>query len=78
MEGKQKKCPVCKKTLGEDAVAHILVGHGPLVPDAKKRIKTRKMLSRLHRRLEERGFSEIDAHLIVRMVAEELRKLGLT
>ena len=78
MSDKQEKCPVCKKTLGEDAVAHILVGHGPLVPDAKKRMKARKMLSRLHRRLEERGFSEIDAHLIVRMVAEELRKLGLT
>ena len=78
MSGKQEKCPVCKKTLGEDAVAHILVGHGPLVPDAKKRMKTKKMLPRLHCRLEERGFSEVDAHLIVRMVAEELRKLGLT
>ena len=72
-----EKCRICGARLGDDALAHMLVAHGPLVSDGKKRRKTRKMLSRLHRRLEREGFDELEVHVIVRLVAEELRGLGL-
>ena len=74
---KSTVCPICHEEQGANYMVHMLVAHGPLVPDAKKRRKTRKMLSRLHRRIEERGFSEADAHIIIKMVGEELRGLGL-
>ncbi|MBI4294650.1 MAG: hypothetical protein HY669_00610 [Chloroflexi bacterium] len=77
---KPKKCALCGKELqGIAAVAHMLVAHGPPVPASrrKRRAKVVAMLPRLHRRLEEMGFAEEQAHRILRVVAEELRKLGM-
>ena len=57
----------------------MLVAHGPLAAGVKpaKRKKVRAMLPQLHRRLEESGYNEIQAHNIITLLAEELRKAGL-
>lgn len=76
---KKKKCPTCGKKLDPvNALGHILLAHGPPTPpDAKRRRRVRSRLPRLHRRLEEKGFSEEQAHLILQLVAEEFRNTGV-
>ena len=77
---KTKKCPVCGVELdGIRAIGHMLTAHGPPVPASRKkrRAKVVAMLPKLHRRIEELGFDEGQAHRILQAVAEELRKLGM-
>ena len=70
-------CPLCgRRHEGVEAFAHILVAHGPLKSQKRPRARVRSALPRIHRRLEEQGYDEVQAHLIVRLVAEELRKAG--
>ena len=78
-KAKGTRCPLCGKGHEEavQGLAHILVGHGPLAGASPwKRGRARAALPRIHRRLEEAGFSEGQAHLILRLMAEEMRKLG--
>ena len=71
---KQITCGLCGAQLDESkALAHMLVAHGPL---ARRRHRRKDWEVRLHRRLETLGFGEDQAHLIVRVVTEELRRLG--
>ncbi len=80
LDEKLKKCPLCGVELdGIQAIGHMLVAHGPPVPTSRKkrRAKVVAMLPRLHRRLEEMGFAEDQAHRILQTVGEELRKLGM-
>lgn len=82
-----KRCKTTELTCGlcgtkfEDevkALAHKLVAHGPLgAASPQKRRRVRAKLPRLHRRLEQVGFGEAEAHLIVGVVAEEFRKEGM-
>ena len=74
------RCQLCGEILEEGkALGHLLVAHGPLqdVSIGRKRKRARAKLPQVHRRLEEAGFSEAQAHLIVRVVSEELRKAGI-
>lgn len=80
LDEKPKECPLCGiKLNGVQAIGHMLVAHGPPVPASRKkrRAKVVAMLPQLHRRLEEMGFAEDQAHRILQAVAEELRKLGM-
>jgi hypothetical protein len=71
----QITCGLCGARLDESsALAHMLVAHGPL---ARRRHRRKDWQVRLHRRLEAMGFGEDQAHLIVRAVTEELRRLGM-
>lgn len=71
-------CALCGATFEDEAraFAHRLVAHGPLKPDRRRR-RVRKTLPGLHRRLEEKGFSEAEAHVIIGVVTEEFRKEGM-
>lgn len=75
------RCALCGVTWGKDdprGLAHLLVAHGPLVgASPRKRKRVRAALPAIHRRLEEAGFDEVQAHQVVRIMAEELRKAGL-
>ncbi len=72
---RQTTCGLCGARLDErSALAHMLVAHGPL---ARRRHRRKDWQVRLHRRLEAMGFGEDQAHLIVRAVTEELRRLGM-
>lgn len=77
---KTHRCRLCGEEIEESkALGHLLVAHGLPATDRKqKRKRARAALSQIHRRLEEMGFSESDAHRIVRAVGEELRKAGMT
>lgn len=84
MATKAKKappCPMCGETQDNpvDRLAHMLMAHGPLANGVKprKRKKMKAMLPQLHRRLEEAGFDEGQAHRIITLLAEELRTAGL-
>lgn len=73
-------CPLCRveHESGVGCLVHILVAHGPLAaasPQKRRRVKAR--LPRLHRRLEEMGFGEAEAHKILQAVQEELRRTGV-
>lgn len=71
----QITCGLCGAKLDEtSALAHMLVAHGPL---AGRRRRRNDWQGRLHRRLEAMGFGEDQAHLIVRAVTEELRRLSM-
>ena len=71
------KCSICGRPAD---LGHILTAHGPLQKGATKtkRTRVRNIMAKFHRRLEEAGFDEVQAHNIVRILAEELRKAGLT
>ncbi len=72
--------PACSLCGRPTDLSHFLVAHGPLLKGASKtkRTRVRNIMARFHRRLEEAGFDEVQAHNIVRILAEELRKAGLT
>jgi hypothetical protein len=65
----------------------LLMKDGPLAgasPRKRKRVRALgrrtadlSALSQFHRRLERAGFNEVDAHIIIRLLAEELRNAGL-
>lgn len=77
MRKKKPTCAVCGEKLEpETAIGHILLAHGP-VKDKRRRRRVRGRLPQIHRRLEEKGFSESDAHIIVQVVGEEFRKAGM-
>lgn len=79
MRKKKPTCAICGQKLDpQTALVHFLVAHGPLVQkDVRRRKRIRRRLPQLHRRLEERGFSEDQAHIIIQIVGEELRKVGM-
>ena len=80
MANKTHRCRLCGELLEEgQTLAHLLVAHGPLqdAGSGRRRKRIRAKLPQIHRRLEEMGFSESQAHLIVRAVAEELRQAGM-
>jgi hypothetical protein len=57
---------------------HKLLAHGPLAGSSpKKRRRVRALLPQFHRRLEGAGFGEAEAHIIIQLLAEELRKAGI-
>lgn len=63
---------------GVSCLVHMLVAHGPLTAASpQKRRRVRARLPRLHRRLEEMGFGEADAHKVIQAVQEELRRTGV-
>lgn len=69
-------CPLCGGgNEGVAKLAHMLVGHGPLNPRKRKRVKA--ILPTIHSALERAGFGEVQAHQVTRLMAEELRKAGL-
>ena len=75
-----KPCALCGARHDDPARAlgHLLIAHGPLdAASPRKRKRVRAKLPLLHRRLEEAGFSEVQAHIIIRLVAEEFRKTGI-
>lgn len=74
---KAPTCPICGRP---QDIGHMLLAHGPLAKGAKigKRKRVRAVLPRLHRRLEEAGYDEVQAHNIIGLLADELRKAGLT
>ncbi|KKM98464.1 hypothetical protein LCGC14_1157700 [marine sediment metagenome] len=60
------------------ALVHKLVAHGPLVgASPRKRKRVRTLLPRFGNSLERAGFGEVEAHIILRLLAEELRNAGL-
>ncbi len=60
------------------ALVHKLVAHGPLVgASSRKRKRVRALLPKFGNRLERAGFGEVEAHIIIRLLAEELRNAGL-
>lgn len=74
-------CPICGQTFEEptQAFAHKLVAHPAEDPSRRKRVRrARKALARIHRRLEEMGLDEIQAHQVTQAIAEEFRRAGLT
>ena len=78
---KPTPCPICGQTFEEptQAFAHKLVAHPAVDPSRRKRVRrARKALARIHRRLEELGLDEVQAHQMVQAIAEELRKAGIT
>ncbi|MEK7848030.1 MAG: hypothetical protein AAB270_03815 [Chloroflexota bacterium] len=76
----EQPCALCGRVHENpsERLAHFLVGHGPLNTGAtpRKRHRARAALPKIHRRLEEMGFDEVQAHRILAAVAEELRKMG--
>jgi hypothetical protein len=57
---------------------HKLVAHGPLAgASPRKRRRVRALLPKFGNRLERAGFNEVDAHIIIRLLAEDLRNAGL-
>ena len=75
-----KPCALCGARHEDPARAlgHLLIAHGPLdAASPRKRKRVRAKLPELHRRLEEAGFSEAQAHIIIRLVGEEFRKVGI-
>ena len=78
---KPSPCPVCGVTFDNETLAlgHRLVAHPVVDPTRRKRVtRARKALAVIHRRLEEMGLSELQAHQVIRALAEELRKAGIT
>lgn len=57
------------------------MAHGLLaapIHRGRKRKRARPISSaRRHRRLEEAGFGEVAAHIIIRLLAEKLRQAGM-
>jgi hypothetical protein len=75
-----EKCALCgvRHQDAGSALVHKLVAHGPLVgASPRKRKRVRALLPQFHRRLEAVGFGEVEAHIIIRLLAEELRNAGL-
>lgn len=80
MANPQEKCALCgaRHQDAGSALVHKLVAHGPLAgASPRKRKRVRALLPQLHRRLEEAGFGEVEAHIVIRLLAEELRKAGI-
>ena len=77
---KPETCALCGRVHenASEKLVHFLVGHGPLITGAtpRKRHRARAALPKIHRRLEEMGFDEVQAHRILAAVAEELRQMG--
>lgn len=77
---KPAPCPVCGATVENEtlALAHRLVAHPAQEPSRRKRVRrARRALGRVHRRLEEMGLDEVQAHQVTQALAQELRKAGL-
>ena len=78
---KPTPCPICGTTFDTDSqvFAHKLVAHPAVDPSRRKRVRrARRALARIHRRLEELGLDEVQAHQVVQAIAEELRRAGIT
>ncbi len=60
------------------ALVHKLVAHEPLAgASPRNRKRVRALLPWFHSRLEQAGFDELQAHLAIQLLAEELRKAGI-
>ena len=72
---KKSVCSICGAEL---TLGHNLLAHGPLAPkDVSRRRRVRRKLPELHRRLEEKGFTEYQAHIILQTVKEVFRNTGI-
>ncbi len=80
MSNAEESCALCgdrHKDPGS-ALVHMLVAHGPLVgASSRKRKRVRALLPKFGNSLERAGFCEVDAHIAMRILAEELRNAGL-
>ena len=75
-----ESCALCgvRHQDASSALVHKLVAHGPLAgASPRKRKRVRALLPEFGNRLERAGFNEVDAHIIIRLLAEELRKAGM-
>lgn len=75
-----EKCALCGKKHpdAQAALVHMLLAHGPLTgASPRKRKRVRSLLPQFHRRLEGAGFGEAEAHIIIALLAEELRNQGM-
>ena len=73
-------CAMCRVRHQDagSALVHMLVAHGPLAgASPRKRRRVRALLPKFGNSLERAGFCEADAHIALRILAEELRKAGI-
>ena len=75
-----ESCALCgaRHQDASSALVHKLLAHGPLAgASPRKRKRVRALLPQFGNRLERAGFGEVEAHIIIRLLAEELRKAGI-